>query len=133
MRESLSRWVLRGVPLVIFVGILAGLSIHIASGLPFTRLIIPITALVVIQVAFFIGMYRVRQRYKRNPDLRGGIILTGIYGLLIGLAGMYYAGELGLAGANTLNDNCWGFSAYMLVVIAVGVGVFSFLNPTRLR
>jgi hypothetical protein len=78
------------------------------------RSAIPITVLVVIQAAFFISVYWVRQRYKRNSDLRGGIILAGIYGLLIGLAGMYYAGQLGLVSVTTFSENYFGFSVYML-------------------
>jgi hypothetical protein len=62
-----------------------------------------------------------------------GVILTGVYGLLIGLAGMYYAGQLGIVGVNTLNDNYLGFSVFMLVVIAISVGLFSLLKPKRLR
>jgi hypothetical protein len=89
--------------------------------------------MIMIQASFFIGMYPVRQRYKRNPDLRGGIILTGTYGLLFGLAGMYYAEQLGLVGINTLSENYLGFSVYMLVVVAIVVGLFSFLKPTRIR
>ena len=129
----MSRWVLRGVPLLVGIGIVAGLALRIAFGLPFARIAIPITVLVVIQGALFISMYWVRQRNKRKPDLRGGIFIFGSYGLLIGLAGMYYAGQLGLVGVNTLNDNYLGFSVFMLVVIAISVGLFSLLKPKRLR
>lgn len=132
-QETLSRWVSKGVPLFVGIGIVAGLALRIGFGLPFARVTFPITVLVVIQVAFFIGMYWVRQRHKRNQDLRGGVILTGGYSLLIGLAGMYYAGQLGLVGGNTLNGNYLGFSVFMLVVIAISVGLFSLLKPKRLR
>jgi hypothetical protein len=132
-QETLSRWVLKGVPLLVGIGIVAGLALRISFGLPFARSAIPIAVLVAIQGALFISMYWVRQRYKRNPDLRGGIMLFGSYGLLIGLAGMYYAGQLGLVGANTLNENYLEFSVFMLVVIAISVGMFSFLKPKRLR
>ncbi len=124
---------LKGVPLLVGIGIVVGLALRIGPGLPFARSAIPITVLIVIQEAFFISMYWVRQRYKRSSDLRGGIILTGIYGLLIGLAGMYYAGKLGLVSVKTFNENYFGFSAYVLAVIAVAVGLFSFLKPTRMR
>jgi hypothetical protein len=102
-------------------------------GLPVVRVALPITVLVAIQAAFFIGMYPIRKRYKQSRDLRAGFILTGVYGPLIGLAGMYYAGRLGLVGASTLNENYLGFSLFVVVVIAVGVGLFSFLKPTRLQ
>jgi hypothetical protein len=131
--ESLPRWVLSGLPLLVGIGVVVGLALRISFGLPFARIAIPITVLVAIQGALFISMYWVRQRYKRKPDLRGGIIIFGSYGLLIGLAGMYYAGQLGLVGANTLNENYLGFSVYVLVVTAVAVGLFSFLKPTRIR
>jgi hypothetical protein len=90
-------------------------------------------ALIAIQSAFFIGMYYIRKRYKRSRDLRAGVILTGIYGLLIGLAGMHYAARLGLAGVSTLDENYLGFSVFMVVVIAIGVGLLSALKPARRR
>jgi NO-binding membrane sensor protein with MHYT domain len=131
--ESLPRWVLNGLPLLVGIGVVVGLALRISFGLPFARIATPITVLVAIQGALFISMYWVRQRYKRKPDLRGGIILFGSYGLLIGLAGMHYAGQLGIVGVNTLNENYLGFSVYVLVVTAVAVGLFSFLKPTRIR
>jgi hypothetical protein len=115
------------------IGVIVGLALRISFGLPFARIAVPITVLVAIQGALFISMYWVRQRYRRKRDLRGGIILFGSYSLLIGLAGMYYAGQLGLVGLNTLRENYLGFSAYVLVVTAVGVGLFSFLKPSRIR
>jgi hypothetical protein len=42
---------------------------------------------------------------------------------------MYYAEQLRLVGANTLNENYLGFSVYVLVVTAISVGMFSFLKP----
>lgn len=131
--ESLPRWVLSGLPLLVGIGVLVGLALRISFGLPFARIAIPITVLVAIQGALFISMFWVRQSYKRKPDLRGGIILFGGYCLLVGLAGMYYAGQLGLVGVNTLNENYLGFSAYVLVVTVVAVGLFSFLKPTQIR
>jgi hypothetical protein len=122
-----------GLPLLVGIGVAVGLALRIIFGLPFARIAIPITVLVAIQGALFISMYWVRQRYKRKPDLRGGIILFGSYGLLIGLAGMYYAEQLGLVGVNTLSENYLGVSVYVLVVTAVAVGLFSFLIPTRIR
>ena len=115
------------------IGILGGFALHMGFGLPVVRVALPITVLVAIQAAFFIGMYPIRKRYKQSRDLRAGFILTGVYGPLIGLAGMYYAGRLGLVGASTLNENYLGFSLFVVVVIAVGVGLFSFLKPTRLQ
>jgi hypothetical protein len=115
------------------IGVLVGLALRISFGLPFARIAIPIMVLVAIQGALFISMFWVRQSYKRKPDLRGGIILFGGYCLLVGLAGMYYAGQLGLVGVNTLNENYLGFSAYVLVVTVVAVGLFSFLKPTQIR
>ena len=124
---------LSGLPLLVGIGVVVGLALRISFGLPFARIAIPITVLVAIQGALFISMYWVRQRYKRKPDLRSGIILFGAYGLLIGLVGMYYAGQLGLAGVNTLNENYLGFSVYVLAITAVAVGLFAFLKPTRIR
>ncbi len=130
--ESLPRWVLSGLPLLVGLGVIVGLALRISFGLPFARIAIPITVLVAIQGALFTSMYWVRQRYKRKPDLRGGIVLFGGYGLLMGLAGMYYAGQLGLVSVNTLSENYLGFSVYVVVVTALAVGLFSFLKPTQI-
>jgi len=124
---------LSGLPLLVAIGVVVGLALRMRFGLPFARIAIPIAVLVAIQGALFIGMYWVRQRYKRKPDLRSGIILFGAYGLLMGLAGMYYGGQLGVLASNTLSENWLGFSVYVLLTTTVAVGLFSFLKPSRIR
>ena len=131
--ESLRRWVVSGLPLLVGIGVIVGFALRVSFGLPLARIATPLTVLVGIQVALFIAMYWVRQRYKRTLDLRGGIALFGTYSLLIGLAGMYYAGQLGLVGVNAFNKNYLGFSAYVLGVTAIAAGLFSLLKPTRIR
>lgn len=131
--ESLRRWVVSGLPLLVGIGVVVGFALRVSFGLPFARIATPLTVLVGIQVALFIAMYWVRQRYKRTLDLRGGIALFGTYSLLIGLTGMYYAGQLGLVGVNTFNENYLGFSAYVLGVTAIAAALFSLLKTTRIR
>jgi len=86
---------------------------------------------VTIQVAFFIVMYSVRQRYKQTRDLRVGFVVAGMYGLLMGVAGMYYAARLGLVSPKVVDENYLGFSVFMVVVIIVGIVLFSFWKPTQ--
>jgi hypothetical protein len=52
-----------------------------------------------------------------------------MYGLLVILAGMYYAGQLGLVPARTFDENYVGLSAFIAVVVCVGVGFLSILKP----
>jgi hypothetical protein len=132
-RETFSRWLLKGMPLLIGIGILGGFALRMGFALPIARLAPPIAVLVTIQAGFFIGMYGIRKRYERSRDLRAGVILTGMYCLLIGLVGMYYAGQLGLVSVKTLDENYFGFSIYVLVVIGIGVAVLSIKKPKQPR
>jgi hypothetical protein len=127
--ETLSRWLWPGVPLLIGVGVLGAVVLHLSFSLPFARVAIPIAVLLSIQLAFYVVMFAARRQYGRTRDLRAGFVLTAIYGLFIVLAGMYYAGQLGIVGVKTFEDNYVGFSAFMAVVICVGVGFLSFLKP----
>jgi hypothetical protein len=45
------------------------------------------------------------------------------------LAGMHFAGQLGIVGATTFDDDYVGFSVLMGVVTCIVVGVFSFVKP----
>lgn len=127
--ESLSRWAYQGVPLLIGVGIVAAFVLHLSFGLPLARLALPIAALVGIQVLFFVGMYGARKRYRRTGDLRTAALVAGTYGLCIVLAGMYYAGQLGIASARTFEDNYVEFSVFMSVATCMVALIFSFVRP----
>ena len=117
-----------GLPLIIGVGIVAAFLLRLSFGLPLSKLAVPIAALIGIQVVFYVGMYAVRRRYRRTRDLRTAAFVTGIYGLCIVLAGMYYAGQLGIASARTFEDNYVEFSVFMGVVTCIVVGIFSFVK-----
>jgi predicted benzoate:H+ symporter BenE len=131
--ESFSRWIATGVPSFLGIGLVAGVILRTGFGLPFARVGLPITVLVTIQVAFFIVMYWVRQRYKQTRDLRVGFVVAGIYGLLVRLVGMYYASQLALVNPKAVNENYFGFSVFMVAVIVIGVGLLSFWKPTQFR
>jgi len=45
------------------------------------------------------------------------------------LAGMYYAGQLGIASPRTLNDNYIGFSVFVAVVTCIAVVAFALAKP----
>jgi hypothetical protein len=95
----------RRVLLLIGVGTVAVVVLYLNFGLPLSRLAIPIAVLLAIQIAFDTAMFAVRARYQRTRDLRAGFILAGVHGLFVVLAGMYYAGQLGILGARTFEDN----------------------------
>jgi multisubunit Na+/H+ antiporter MnhB subunit len=98
-------------------------------GLPLAKLATPGTVLVGTLVLFYIGMYAIRKTYKRTRDVRPGFVVSGIYSLFIVLAGMYYAGQLGIMGARTFEDTYVEFSTSVGVVLCVGVGFLSVLKP----
>ena len=131
--ETFSRWMWQGVLLLTGIGVIAGVVVHVSFGVPPSRLAIPIAALLAVQIAFYAAMFAARKRYQRTRDLRAGFIAAGIYGLFIALAGMYFAGRLGIIGARTFEDNFVGFSVFMGVVICVGFGLLSFLRPKLTR
>ena len=103
------------------VGIVAAFVLRLSLGLSLAKLSIPIAVLVGIQVVFYVGMYAVRIRYRRTRDLRTGFIVGGMYALFVVLAGMHYAGQLGIIGPRTFEDNYVEFSVFMGVVICIGV------------
>jgi hypothetical protein len=67
----------------------------------------------------------------RHVSRRAGFILMGLYGLLVGLTAMYYAGKLGLVSVTMFTDNYIGFTIYVIVVVCVGIGFLSLLKTTR--
>ena len=127
--DALSRWLYRGVPLFIGVGIIAAFVLRFSFGLSLVRLAFPIAVLVGIQLLFYVGMYGTRQLYRRTGYMRPAALVAGIYGLCIVLAGMYYAGQLGIVSPRTFADNYAGFSVFMAVVTCIVVVVFSFEKP----
>ena len=131
--ESFSRWIAIGVLLFAGIGLLAGFILRAGFGLPLIRVVVPIAVLTTIQMAFFIVMYWVRQRYKQTRDLRVGVVVAGIYCLLLGLVGMYYAAHLGLVSLKAVNEDYFGFPIFMVVVIVIGVGLLSYWKPTQFR
>ena len=127
--ETFSRWVYQGIPLIIGVGIVAAFVLRISFGLPTSKLAVPIAVMLGIQVVFYVGMYAARQRYRRTRDLRIASFVMGAYGLCIVLAGMYYAGQLGIARARTFEDNYVEFSVFIGVVTCIVVVIFWSVKP----
>jgi len=122
---------LHGVPVLIGIGIATALLLHFSLGFTLVSLSVPITSLLVIQVAFYLSMYGVRKRFRQTRDLRTGFIVVGMFCLLIVLAGMYFAERIGLVAPKAFEDDYVEFSIYMLVVIVIGVSIFSFVRPKR--
>ena len=119
----------QGIPLIVGVGIVAAVVLRISFGLSTSKLAVPIAVLLGIQVVFYLCMYAVRKQCRRAQDLRVGAVVTGIYALFIVLAGMYYAGQLGIASARTFEDNYVGFSVFTGMVTCIVVVIFSFVKP----
>lgn len=69
------------------VGMIVALVLHSSFGLPLAKLPFPVTVLAGIQVAFYLGMFVVRQRYRRTRDLRAAHFITG-YSLAIERGGV---------------------------------------------
>lgn len=130
-RESLSHWVLKGLSLLVGLGVVAGFVLHATFGLPLTRVVLPVTTLLGIHSAFFVSMYAIRKRHRQSGDLRAGFVVMGLYCLVIGLAGMYFVRQLGIVSVNTLDD--LGFSVYVVIVIGCGVAALSLKTFTPPR
>jgi hypothetical protein len=127
--ERFSRWLSVGVLSLLGVGLLAGVILHMKFGVAWASALWAVTVLLTIQLALYVAMYWVRRRFRQTHDLRGGIIIFGLYCLIFGLAGMHYAGELGLMNSSAGRADYVTFSIFVLVVTAVGVFFCSFWRP----
>jgi hypothetical protein len=106
-------------PSVVVAGLLAVMLLHIGFGVPWRGVYAPAIIFTVIYAFFCVGMFWVRKQFYRSRDLRLGVCITGIYTLVTVLIGMWYAGELGIAGPATFAENSIPFSVYMLVCTAI--------------
>jgi hypothetical protein len=69
-----------------------------------------------------------RKEYLTPDNLRTAALVLPAYGPCIVLTGMYYAGQLGIAGTRTFADNYVPFSVFTGVVTCIVVGIFSFVK-----
>jgi hypothetical protein len=129
IEERFSRWLAIGVLSLLGIGLLAVAILHTSLGAPWAGVLRAVTLLVTIQLVLYVAMYWVRKRFKQTHDLRTGIMVFGLYCLLFGLAGMHYAGQLGLMNSKVGRGDYVGFSIFVLVVTTLTFVLFSFWRP----
>lgn len=122
--EHFSKWLLVGVPSFLGMGLLAAAILHLSFGVPLSRALLAAAVLAGVQLGMYVPMYWVRQRFRKTQDLRAGILVFGLYVLVLGSVCMYYAMHFGLTERVTRSDYTW-FSTYVIVVTVLGVLLFS--------
>lgn len=124
--NSLSRWLMAGVPAVVVLGVLGVIALHIGAKAPWITAIPPVIVLLALFSVLYVVMYWVRKQFHRSHDLRLGILAFGIFGLVTGLVGMRSAGQLGIANPTIFRDNFAPFSVYVGVVTLIALILFTF-------
>src|SRR5450755_3942349 len=94
--ERLSKWLLVGVPSCLGMGLLAAAILHLSFGVSLLSALVAAMVLVGVQLAMYVPMYWVRQRFKKTQDLRTGILVFGLYVLVLGVVSTHYAMRFGL-------------------------------------
>jgi hypothetical protein len=128
--ERLSKWLLVGVPSFLGIGLLAAVILHLSFGVPLLSALLAAAALAGVQLAMYVPMYWVRQRFRKTQDLRLGVLVFGLYGLLLGSACIHFALQLGLTKGVRHSDYV-EFPIYMVVVTALAVLVCSLVKPKQ--
>jgi uncharacterized membrane protein (GlpM family) len=125
-KETFSRWLLVGIPLLLTMGVLATLVLHVAVGVPALNSTWTAAVLVIVQFGLYVPMYWIRRQFKKNQDLRPAIVLFGIYCWVMGFVVIYYKAHfhIGAAQDDSLDDY-FGFSVYMLVIVGLALLLFS--------
>ena len=125
-RTSLSKWLLAGTPSVVILGVVSVVVLHAGFKIPWRAATVAVAVQLGIQVALYIVMYWVRERFQRTHDLRATVVAFGMYGLIAGLIGMRYAEQLGIVSSGVFSANCVPFSIFMAIVTAMSFILFTF-------
>jgi hypothetical protein len=128
-----AQWTGTGIFFFLGSSVLLAPILHFEFRLPISRLLIPITVLVLIQLGFCAAIYWFRKQFDQTHDLRMGVVIFGLYALVTCLTGMYYAGRLGLSPRSLFRDNYLGFSVFMLVVISISLILVWSTRSTKSR
>jgi len=128
-RTSLSRWLFAGTPSAVALGVLGMAVMHAGFKIPWKAAMAPVAALVGIEIAYYIAMYWIRNQFLRTRDLRIGVMVGGIFCLVLVLIGLRYAEKLGIASRGTFSANYIPFSIFMVIVIVISVILCTFWRP----
>ncbi len=127
--ERFSRWFVGGVPLLYSICLFAAVVLRFSFGIAFRRTVGPLSVIAtVVAVTFYIPMYWFRQRFRSKHVLRPAVLFTGVCALVVGLLGMYYAGQIGLSHASLLHDNYLSFSVFVILVTGIAVTAASYVK-----
>jgi len=112
---NLSAWLLRGSPSVVALGVVCGATLHYQFGSPWISVLCPVVVLMVIQTLFYWGLYRAVRQFEQRSDPRFAVVLAGVYGLTLGVLGMWFAGHLGIVPYTVLTRHYVRFSVLMII------------------
>jgi ABC-type Mn2+/Zn2+ transport system permease subunit len=116
-------------PSIIASGVLGVVILHTGFGVPWRRAYVPAIIFMVIYMVLCVGMFWARKQFDRSRDLRLGVSLFGMFGLVTGLVGMWYAGDRGIVSSATFADNRIPFSVFMLICTTISVALVSWWKP----
>src|SRR4029078_482920 len=94
--QTLARWMIYGFVWSVAVSTVGFAVLVYIFGVPARLGIQSAVILLVCFLGFYLMMFFVRQHFQRSRHLRFGIFVTGLFYLVTGLLGMWYAGRLGL-------------------------------------
>ena len=122
---TLSWWSARMSPSVVALGVLCFVILHTGFGVPRSRAYVPAIILTAIYALLCIGMFWARKQFDESRDLRLGAGLFGLYCLITGQVGMWYAGVLGIVSSAIFAENWIPFSVYMSICTAISLFLVS--------
>ena len=124
-RMTLSWWLGRMSPSVVFAGAFFVVILH-ALRVPWHVTYAPAIVFTALYALFCVGMFWARKQFDSNRDLRLGVGIGGTYSLVTVLVGMWDAGDLGIASADTFAENWFPFSLFMLVCTTISFVLASY-------
>jgi len=125
-KETFSRWLLVGIPLLLTVGVFAAVALHVAFGVPASSSTWAAAVLIFVQFSLYVPMYWIRRQFRKTQDLRFALVVFGIYCLVMGFVVIHYAAHFHIGFAQKVSrEDYLGFSVYVLVTVGLAVLLFS--------
>jgi hypothetical protein len=128
-RINLSWWLVRVSPSIIASGVLGAIILHSGFGVPWRSAYAPAIIFMAIYTVLCVGMFWAREQFDKSRDLRLGVGLFGMFGLVTGLVGMWCAGDRGIVSSAIFAENRIPFSAFMLICTTISVALVSWWKP----
>jgi uncharacterized membrane protein YsdA (DUF1294 family) len=120
-------WSVRGVPLLLAVGIFAEFVLHYGFGLAWRELGVPLLVLLAIQIIAFVAMFWGR-RCLKSGNARPGLLILWIYILLFCATAFHYAVRWGLVDLEKHRSDYWQFPLTFSVVMGLAVLFYPYVR-----